>query len=502
MGQLDALLQGIASAAGVESLLIIFIGVVVGILVGAIPGLGPTVGMAVALPVIIRFSPELSIWLLMAIVVGAAFGNSLTAIILGIPGTPSALLSTIESEPFRRNRTELKAATVALLSSVVAQLVAVVAFILFVLPLADFALRFLFPELFALTLFALLTVIGLSRASPAKGTAAAAFGFALGLVGPDPITSQIRFGFGIPELYTGMPIVAALIGLLAFREVFNAASRSEFFGNTEEGLGLRWPRWSWIADFRSQLGSTGVGTGVGTIIGALPGAGPAVATFVTYGVLQVNKRVRATLGKGSLKAIAGIDAAQNAASTTALVPTLALGVPGSAPMVIVMALLSARGIFPGPSIVRSQPELLHAVFGGLLMAVPFLLVAGFLILGPAVYISRISHPGIVSGAIVLMIVGVYSMRWSLTDVWIALGVGIVGYLMSERGYPIAPAALGLILAPIMETNLRRGLVMTDDLIEFVTRPVTAVLLLLGLGFLFVSRTNLERRTTTPAKAED
>lgn len=498
MIDVDGILQGLASASGIDSLLIILFGVAVGIAVGAIPGLGPTVGMAMALPMIIAFPPEQSIWLLMAIVVGAAFGNSLTAIILGIPGTPSALLSTLEAEPFRRSGDELRAVTVGLFASVVGQAIAVVAFILLVLPLADFALGFLFPEIFALSLFALCAVVGLSGSSPAKGAAAALIGFTLGLIGPDPITGQIRFGFGIPELYTGLPTVAALIGLLAFREVFHAAREPNFFGNTRGGPTFEWPRMRWAWDFRKQMGSTGVGTGVGAVVGALPGAGPAIATFLTYGLLQLRPRIRERLGKGSLDAIAGIDSAQNAASTTALVPTLALGIPGSAPMVIVMAVLSARGIFPGPDIIHSQPHLLHAVFGGLVYSVPFLLIVGYLSLGPARYISRISHAGVISASILLMIAGVYSMRWSLTDVWVALIVGIVGYLMTLYDYPIAPAALALILAPLMERNLRRGLVMTDNAWEFVTRPVTAVLLILSVIFLLLSRRSLESRATAPA----
>lgn len=504
--QLDTLLQAIVSAATPSGVLIVLAGVAAGILVGALPGLGPTVGIAVALPIVIRFPPVSSIWLLMGIIIGASFGNSLTAIVLGIPGSASAVLSTIESRAFRKSGQELRAVTTALTASFVGQVIAVVVFIVAVLPLARFALGFLMPEVFALTLFALCTVVGLSKGNLLKGLVAVAVGFALATIGPDPITGQIRYGFGIPELYTGLPQVAAIIGLLAFREVFDAAGRKGFFigdAKFEGKAGLRVPSLKEMLGIREQMGSTLVGTGIGSVIGAMPGSGPAVATFLTYGALQGNRKIRKELGNGSLKAIAGIDAAQNAASTTALIPTLALGIPGSAPMVIIMALLTARGIFVGPALTQTHPDIIQAVFAGLLIACPLLLIVGYFTLGPAVYIAKLSHPGVVSGSIVLMIVGVYSLRWSLTDVAIALAVGIVGYLMSSNGYPIAPAALAMILAPILETNLRRGLLMArGDLIEFVSRPITATLLVMSVLLLGASRLGGNAPDLADAEATD
>lgn len=484
MANISNLMDGIASAGHPRGLLIILIGVALGIFIGALPGLGPTVGIAVALPIVIRFPPEESIWLLMGIVIGAGFGNSITAILLGIPGTPSAILTALESEAFRRNGTELRALTLALTSSFLGQLVAVVAFVVMIIPLARVALAFLHPEIFALTLFALCAVIGLSEGRPSKGLAGAGLGFAVALVGADPMTGQLRFDTGMSEFYGGIPVIPALIGLLAFREVF-AASRRAGYVAAQPGRrrGLQWPRWRWVADSIHHLGATTTGTTAGIVVGALPGAGPSVATFVTYGLLQMNRRIRRQLGRGSLDGIAGVDAAQNAAGTSALIPTLALGVPGSAPMVIIMGLLVTRGIYPGPQFVSTEPELLQAIFGGLLIACPMLLLVGFLFIGPAEYVTKLSHPSVVASSLILMMTGVYSIRWSLVDVTVSVVLGAIGYAMWRYQYPIAPAALALILAPIMEASLRRGLHMAGSGVEFITRPITGVLLVLSAGLL-------------------
>lgn len=500
-GILEGLLGGLSAALTLTNVLVIVIGVALGIAVGAAPGMGPTMGMAVALPFIIRFEPEPAIFLLMSIAVGAGFGNSIPAILFGIPGTPAALLTAIEGKLLADRGESRRALFTALMSSVVGQFFATLVFIIFVIPLARVAVKFLFPEIFALTVFAMLAVVGIAGRNPLKAVASVVIGFALGVFGPDPITGLARLDFGgvVPDsisfqLQLGLGVVPVLIGLLAVREIWLGSEKLPSVASRREAkeIGLKPPPLHWVKDFRDNFGSTMFGTAIASFIGALPGEGPTVASFITYGSMYSRPKWKKDLGKGSLRALGAIDAANNAASTTALIPTLALGIPGSAPMIIILALLGTQGLFPGPELVNSQPQLLQNVFGALIVATLVLLVLGYLTIGPSVYMANLSQGAVLASAMILVVVGVYSLRWSMFDVWVALAAGGVGYAMSKFDYPIAPAALAFILVPLLEKSLRRGLVMTDGPWAFFTRPITLTILLAGVAVL-VGSALLRRR---------
>lgn len=489
LGTVEGLVSGLGEALTPANLLVILIGVSLGIAVGAAPGMGPTMGMAVSLPFIIRFPPETAIFLLMSIAIGSGYGNSIPAIILGIPGTPAALLTAIEGKPLADRGEGKRALVTALLSSFTGQFLGILVFIIFVIPLATLAIRFLFPEIFALTVFALLAVVGIAGRNPFKALMSVVIGFALGMIGPDPITSLPRMDFGglVPESISfefqlGLGVVPVLIGLLAVREIWLEAEKGKTAASRREAResGLRPPSFRWMKDWKDNFGSTAFGTAISSVVGALPGEGPAVASFIIYGAMHSRPRWKKDLGKGSLRALAAIDAADNAASTTALIPTLALGIPGSAPMVIILALLGTQGLFPGPGLVNSRPQLLSNVFGGLMVACVIMLILGYFTIGPSVYLASLSHSAVLATSMVLVVVGVFSLRWSMFDVWVAIAIGGLGYAMSKFDYPIAPAALAFILAPLLEKNLRRGLVMTDGAWEFFTRPITVAILLLGI----------------------
>lgn len=485
VGVLEGLVNGLAQATDPINLGVIVIGVTLGILLGAAPGMGPTMGMAISLPFIIRFPPERAIFLLMSIAIGSGFGNSIPAVLLGIPGTPAALLTVLEGKPLAERGEGRRALITCLLSSFTGQFMGTVVFILFVIPLATIAIGFLFPEIFALTVFALLAVIGVAGRNVVRAALSVVIGLVLGLVGPDSITGLPRLDFGMTELQIGLGVVPVLIGLLAVREIILEAEKDPARASVEEARssGFKPPSFKWLQDWKDTFGSTSLGTAISSFIGALPGEGPTVATFIIYGAMHTRPAWKKDLGKGSLRALAAIDSADNAASTTALIPTLALGIPGSAPMVIILALLGTQGFFPGPDLLETQPQMIHNVFGGLMLACFVLLVIGYLSIGPSVYLSNLSHGAVLATSLVLVVVGVYSLRWSMADVWIAVATGILGYVMSKLDYPIAPAALAFILAPILEKNLRRGLVMTDGIVDFLSRPVT--LTILGLGVLLV-----------------
>ena len=474
---MSSLAGGLGVAFEPQALLFIAIGTVIGLIVGAAPGLGPTIGMAVMLPFALTLTPEHAIFLLVAIFVGSNFGNAIPAILIRVPGTPSALLTVVEGYPFHEKGEGGRALLIALVSSFLCQVIGIFLFIAFVIPLAQVAVRFLFPEVFAITIFGLVAAIGLIGTSVAKGFVAIALGLALSFVGQDPVLGIPRFAFGTGELAFGLPIVPVIVGLLAFREVFSQVERIDRRPAIVMPFKLEWLS---KADWKAITLPLIIGGVVGTIGGAIPGAGVSLATFITYQVMKVIGRNRYRFGKGDPGVLAAVEGSNNAAAAGELIPTFGIGIPGSAPMVVVMAVLSAQGLIVGPALMKTQPELLYATFGGLIAATVMMGVLGYIAIWPSVYVSRLSRPAVATATMVLSVTGIYALRWSLFDVWICLACGVVGYLIARFGYPVAPAALAFILGDLLEANLRRGLVMTHDLAGFLTRPVTAVLLVLAV----------------------
>ncbi len=478
MDLLTPLAEGLAVGFQPDALFWIAVGTVIGMIVGAAPGIGPTVGMAVMLPITLRLSPEQGIFLMSAILVGANFGNSIPAVLVRIPGSSSALLTIVEGYPFQQRGEGGRALLICLISSVVGQTLGVLMFILFVIPLSQVAVRFLFPEIFALTVFGLLTAAGLLGKSPVKGLVAVAVGLLLSMVGTDPVTGQSRLGFGIPELEVGISDIALLVGLLALREVFlDVRKPFETFQGDVKRLDLRWPS---LADLREVWWPTVIGSVVGTLIGILPGNGGAVSSFISYRMAKMFSKKKHLFGKGSLEGLAAVDSANNGAATGEMIPTLGLGIPGTSSMVLIMAALAAQGIIAGPQIMQTRPGLIHATFGGLMAATLMMGVIGYVLIWPSVYISRLSRPAIIAVTMVMIVLGVYVISYNVFDLWVCLAGGVLGYILTRFGYPVMPATLAFVLGPTVEASLRRGLIMTDGLIGFVSRPAAGILLTLAV----------------------
>lgn len=478
---LDRLAAGLAAGFTFEALFIITAGIVIGIVVGAAPGLGPTVGMAVMLPFALTLSPEHAVFLLVAILVGSGFGNSIPAVLVKVPGTAGALLTVEEGYPFQQRGEGGRALLICLVSVVIGGAIGTLVFIAFVIPLSAFAIRLLFPEVFAIVVFGLLTAVGLISGQVAKGLIALAFGLLLAVIGSDPVSGLPRYAFGNPNLSFGLHVIPVTVGLLAFREVFLDARKPDFAWGRVNSLSVRWLS---SADWKAISWPVAVGTGIGLVLGAVPGAGATVAAFVAYQAIKSIARDKSQFGRGHPGALAGIDASNNAAAAGELIPTFGLGIPGGAPMVVVMAALTAQGLIPGPTLLQTRPELLYATFGGLMSATLVLAIVGYLIIGPSVYLSRLSRPAVITTTMLLVVVGTFSLRWSMFDVWVCFVMGLIGYVMTRRGYPVAPAALGFILGKMMEASLRRGLIMADGWIGFLSRPGTAIML--GLAVIAVT----------------
>lgn len=481
MEQAQFVLDSLVSVLTLEILSLLALGTFIGIIAGALPGLSPITAMAVLIPVTYVMRPEAGIALFIAIYVGTQFGNSIPSILLDLPGTPAAAITAFEGYPLEKLGKGGQALGVALSASVFAQFIGGLGVALLLVPFSEIAVRFLFPEIFAMGVVGLLAVASLSGGHLLKGVIAAALGVALTTIGTDPISGVPRFHFGNRFLQDGMDVVALTVGLLIVGALFHQAGADDRTGSGVEarhrtqGIVLRWQ------DFRDTLRVTWVGTIIGFIVGIVPGAGGSVGGLVAYQQSRpIARRPDLYGGKGSLEALAAADSAQNATTAGSVIPTLGLGIPGSPAMIMVIAVLILHGVAPGPGLAQSSPESLQATIGSLLLAPLFLFVIGYVSIKPSLYITAVPGAILRVAALALALTGIFALRWNMFDVYVALGAGLLSLLMRVYGYPVLPAALGVILGDIIETNLRRGLAMTlGDYVEFFTR--TPVVIILGLG---------------------
>jgi putative tricarboxylic transport membrane protein len=312
--------------------------------------------------------------------------------------------------------------------------------------------------------------------SVSKGLVAVLIGCLIALVGPDPVTGQPRLTFGVDGLEGGIETVPALIGLLALREIFLSPATAPVSTADARRRAIRLPRIN-LKDLKDSTGPAAVGTGVGLVIGALPGAGPTTASFISYRLVAVFRRWRRPPGEGSLPAIAATDASQNASGTSGLIPTFALGIPGDPADVLILAALTTQGLIVGPNLAQSSPGLLGVVSAGLLISSILMVVFGYLSIWPSSFFAAAPQRVITYATLVAVMTGVYAYRQSLVDVWVTLGTGLLGFAMGKVGMPVAPAALALVLGSAAESDLRRGLIMTDGFAGFLSRPVTLTILI-------------------------
>jgi len=473
---LENLPDAFAAALHPRAMMFIVLGMVAGIVLGAMPGLGPTMGMAILLPFVVQTDPQYGIFLFSAIIIGAGFGNALPAVFVGIPGTPSALLTVAAGRPFALRGEGGRALLVSLFGASVGQVFGVLAFLFLITPLVAFSTQFLFPEFFALELLGMTAAAALMGRNPIKGIGAMLIGLLIALVGPDPVTGQPRLTFGVDDLDQGIEAVPALIGMLALRELFisPALNVGAKLKDARRGA-IRLPR-PRRDDLIEASGPAALGSAVGLVIGPLPGAGPTTASFISYRLASLPRRWRRRPEEGSIPGIAATDASQNACGTSSLIPTLALGIPGDPADVLILAALTAQGLIVGPQLAQSDPTLLPAVGAGLLISTVLMVVIGYLAIWPSAFLASAPQRFITFIAIMAMVTGAYAYRQSMVDVWVCLGAGLLGYAMWWADLPVAPAALALVLGSMAESDLRRGLILTDGFGGFVSRPITAIIL--------------------------
>ena len=503
MGLLDSFGQGLAQLGSLSILAACLLGVLVGTMAGLLPGLGSVGAMAVLLPYVFTLDPLPALTILAGIVIGANYGNSTSAILLNIPGDPAAAVTAIDGNAMARAGRPGPALATAAIASTFASLLAIVGVATLTEALAPVALRFGNPEFFALALLGITIVSSLSVGSPLKGYISAAIGLVLTLPGTDPATGVVRYTFGQVELISGLTLVPVAMGIFAIGEVLSSMESphtSPIIGKLGRLMPTR-------VELRRSVPSMLRGSLLGFFVGILPGAGPAPASFAAYGLeARVAKR-RRLLGSGIPEGVAGPESANNAAAAGSFVPLLTLAIPGSAPTALVLGALIVLGARPGPLFMAQQQDLFWGLIAAMVVATGMLLVLNLPLVPVWASVLRLPYPLLTSLILVLTVTGVFSVRNTLFDVWVAVVLGAVGWILARRGFPLAPLILGFVLGKILEHSFRQSLMLSQgSFVTFVERPVSAVTLgAIALIMLWTSLAPLRRRlfrATAPSTADE
>jgi len=498
---LDTLWNAGAMTGNPVILLMVFLGVIWGCAAGATPGLTSVIAIGIMVPFTFSMDPTTAVAFLVAINVGVAFGNSIPAILVGVPGTPSAVLTAIDGFALHKQGKSGLALGVTYFASVFGQFISILFFVAMVVPLAYLTYVFLTPELFALYLLGATALVSLTSENILKGLISSAFGLTIAMVGRDPLSAVTRFDFGLIGLRDGINIVPVVIGLLAVSELIRSMRQSFRWDPLAGSFSADFPP---LSALRRVMPSILSGTVIGTLIGAIPGLGGSASAVISYQQSKLWSKHPEEYGKGSIEGIAANEAAQAADQAGEMIPTFGLGIPGSGAMVVLLGALLMHGFIPGPLLIKEAPELLYASVAGLLGATIMLALVGWFIARILLKLVTLDRSMVLIGALLMTMIGAFATERAVFDVFLLLFFGLVGYFMMRYGYSVAGAAIGAVLGSGLETNLRAGLMLMEgDVWVFVTRPWTAGILLVCFGLLvfgILSTARMARREAALRKA--
>ncbi len=479
---MEAAFSGLAALADPYLLMLIVLATLGGVLVGALPGLNATTGAALLLPFTITMEPIPAIVILTTIYCSATFAGAITAILINTPGTSASATTCLDGYPLSQRGEAGRALGVAAVSSTIGGIISVICLMLAAPLLARAAYHFAPPEYFALTLFGLSMLASIGNGSPLKNIISGAFGVLLATVGIDLLTSVERFTFDFNELSDGIGFVPVMIGVFGISELLIQAGKISV---VREQIAMKAIKLPSMADYKKVWKTILRSSGIGTFIGILPAEGATVASMIGYNEAKRWSKTPEEFGKGSIEGIAGSEAANNAATGGAMVPTLALGIPGSPTAAVILAGLMVHGLRPGPTLFTEQSDFVFAIFWSMMLVNILFFFIG--LYGAKLFARVTLVPLQILWPIVFTfsIVGAYALEQSMMDVWIALTFGIVGYVMRRYGYSVVPMAIGLILGGMLETRLGQSMVMLDEQWWLMaTRPLTLFFFVLTFLALF------------------
>jgi putative tricarboxylic transport membrane protein len=458
-------------------LLALVIGLVFGITIGALPGMGPLLGVVLAIPFTFYMDPVSSLALLIGIYQGGNYGGAVTAAMLGIPGTPMASATLLDAYPMAVRGQASEAVSLALIASFFGGVFSAVTLILIAPALALFALRFGPPETFALALLGLTAIATLSQGSTLKGLLSGLLGLILVTIGSDPITGFQRFNYGRTELGGGVTLVAMMMGIFAVSELLVQLERP---ARVWQATGRIGPSYKMFRTIGSRFVNYIRSSITGVAIGIIPGVGGVTSAFLSYKLAKDFSGRPDAFGKGEPDGVIASEAANSATTGGALIPMLAIGIPGDPVTAAMMGGLLIQGLTPGPRLFTTNVEVIHGIFGAFLVGSLLLLPIGLASISLFVRLLKVPFSALLAAVLVLCTIGTFLVQRATLDLWQLWFFGALGYGMRKAKIPLSPCVIGFVLGPIFEVNLRRTTMLTgDDTLGYLAgRPITLVILVL------------------------
>ncbi len=482
MEEIASLMHGFSVALTPYNLVLMFIGIVLGVIIGVLPGLGGANGVAILLPLTFTMPPTSAIIMLSCIYWGALFGGAITSILFNIPGEPWSVATTFDGHPMARKGNADEALTAAFTSSFVGAFVAVVV-ITFLAPIiARFALQFGPAEFFSVFFLTFASFVGMGRGSAAKTIAAMALGFALAAVGMDGVTGQLRMTFGYEQLLGGFDFLIAVIGLFGIGEILSSMEDGLKFqgSNAKLRLSVVLTTWKklltyWMTSVRSCI--------IGCWMGITPG-GATPASFMSYGLAKRMSPRGNNFGKGEIEGVVAPETAAHAAGTSALLPMLTLGIPGSPTAAVLLGGLLIWGLQPGPLLFVEQKEFVWGLIASMYLGNIVGLIVVLTCVPMFAAILRIPFSIIAPVILVICAIGAYTVNNNMFDVWMMLVFGVVGYVFNKLQYPLAPLVLAIVLGDKAEEAFRQSMLLSQGSLSiFWANPLVASIMSLGLAML-------------------
>jgi putative tricarboxylic transport membrane protein len=475
---LNEVFYGFSVALTPENLIFCFLGVLMGTLVGVLPGLGPVAAMSLLFSATLKIPPVSGMIMLAGIYYGAQYGGSTTSILLNIPGEASSVATCLDGYQMARRGKAGPALGMSAFGSFIGGTLGVIGLMFLAPPLAHFALRFGFPEYFSLMCLGLVIVSFLAKGSMLKAMMMAAFGLFLGAIGIDIIMAKPKFTFGLSVLMDGVGLIPAVMGLFGVSEVLlniEGSVNQEIFKAKISNLLPNAKEW------KDSIGAILRGTVLGFFLGILPGGGAFVASFTSYAVEKKVSKHPEKFGTGVIEGVAGPETANNAGATGSFIPLLTLGIPSNAVMALLLGVLLTHGIQVGPLLLTQHSDIFWGVIVSMYLGNVMLLILNLPLIGLWVKILKVPYPILFPLILLFCVIGCYSLNNSSEEVLIMIIFGIIGYFMKKFDYEGAPLILALVLSPMMENSLRQSLLVSQgDFFIFITRPISAILLLMTL----------------------
>jgi TctA family transporter len=497
----ENILLGLETAFSLYNLFYCFLGVFLGTLLGVIPGIGVLAAISMLFPMTFHLEPTAALIMLAGIWYGTSYGGNTASILLNVPGSPSNAVTCLDGYPM----TLQGRGGIALLMTTVASFcggsVGIILLMSFASTISSYALNFSSAEYFSLMLLGLVAASNISGGSVIKGLIMVAFGILFGTVGSDIYTGTRRFDFGILDLADGINLVALAMGLFGVAEVISSIGKVD--GSRVDRSTLKLSamkptrddvKRSWMPMVR--------GSSIGSFFGTLPGTGPSIAAFMAYAVERRVAKQPERFGKGAIEGIMAPESANNAADQTSFIPTLALGIPGSATMALMLGALMIHGIAPGPQLMTEQPSLFWGLVMSFWIGNVLLVILNVPLIGLWVRLLMVPYKLLFPAVLMFICIGTYSVNNSYFDVLLVVIFGAIGYGMRVLGFPAAPMLLGFVLGPMMEEHFRRAMLLSrGDFSTFIDRPISAtvlgftvLVLLLGLRPLFKRKPSVQTGT--------